>query len=127
MMKLTLIAATLALAATAARADVVITDNHQKVTVDCAKDKTVNIIGNKATVTLNGTCERVNIAGNHATVKGSTATVLVAGNHNTLTLDAVDELSVPGNHNTVTYKKGVKEKSTKVSNPGNYNKVSQEK
>lgn len=127
MMRITLCTAALALAATAAHADVTIIDNHQKVTVDCAKDKTVNIVGNKAVVTLNGTCERVNIAGNHASVTGSVLQAHVPGNHNALTLDGVDEMLISGNHNTVSYKKGVKSKSPKVANPGNYNKVSQAK
>jgi hypothetical protein len=34
---------------------------------------------------------------------------------------------VPGNNNTVSYKKSVKEKSTKVSASGNGNKITQAK
>ena len=129
MKKITLHAATLTLAltATAAHADVAILDNNQTVTVDCAKDKGVNIVGNKATVTLNGTCDRVQISGNKATVKGSALQVYVAGNDNTLTLDAADEIYVAGNRNAVTYKKSAKAKSTKVASPGNENKISQTK
>ena len=90
-MKTTLLAATLlAAAATTAAAEVNLVDNNQKVTVDCAKDKSVNIAGNKATVTLNGTCDEVNISGNKATVKGSALHVNVSGNENTITLVAVD-------------------------------------
>ena len=127
MLKITLLAATLALTATAARADVNIIDNDQKVTVDCAKDKEVNIVGNKAVITLNGTCDRLNISGNKATVKGSVLSVQVSGNSNTVALDAVDELLVSGNKNTVSYKKGLKAKKPSVLNSGTDNKVSQEK
>jgi hypothetical protein len=126
MLRITLFA-TLALTAATARADVSIDDDNRKVTVDCAKDKNVIINSNKVTATLTGTCDRVYIAGNKATVKGSAVQILVAGNDNTLTLDAVDELMVSGNDNTVTYKKGIKQKSPKVGNPGNGNKVSQTK
>lgn len=129
MKTITLIAATLALAltATTAGADVSILDNNQTITVDCAKDKGVNIVGNKATVTLNGTCDRVQISGNKATVKGSAVQVYVAGNDNMLTLDAADEIYVAGNRNAVSYKKPVKAKSTKVASPGNENKINQTK
>jgi hypothetical protein len=130
MLKITLLAATLALAAAAAataRADVNLFDNDQKVTVDCAKDKEVNITGNKATVTLTGTCEVVNISGNKATVKGSVRNANVSGNENTLVLDAVDAILVSGNKNTISYKKPVKEKKTSSMNTGTDNKISQGK
>jgi hypothetical protein len=129
MKKITLHAATLALAltATAARADVSIIDNNQKITVDCAKDRMVNIVGNKAAVTLKGTCEAVNISGNKASVKGSATVVNVSGNDNTLDLDAVDGVNVSGNDNTVSYKKPAKAKSTRVTNSGNDNKISRTK
>jgi len=123
-MKPVLFAAALVLATTAAaRADVSILDNDQTVTVDCAKDKSVSILGNKATVTLKGTCDAVNVAGNKASVKGSAVRVHVAGNDNTLALDAADEILVSGNKNTVSYKKGIKEKAPRVSSPGSDNKV----
>jgi hypothetical protein len=127
MLKITLLAATLALAAATARADVNLFDNDQKITVDCAKDKEVNIAGNKATVTLTGTCEVVNISGNKATVKGSARNVNVSGNENTLVLDAVDLILVSGNKNTISYKKAVKEKKTGSTNTGTDNKISQGK
>ena len=127
-MKTILLAAALVLAAAApAAADITILDNQQKVTVNCAKDKGINILGNHAVVTLDGTCEKVTIAGNHASVTGSSAKVHIAGNHNTVSLDAVDELLVSGNRNTVSYKKGLKEKTSKVSISGKYNKVNPEK
>jgi Protein of unknown function (DUF3060) len=127
MLKVSLITAVLALAATTALADVNIVDNKQKLTVDCAKEKGVNITGNKAEVTLNGTCEYVNISGNNATVKGSTRTANVSGNDNALTLDAVDQILVTGNKNTISYKKSAKEKKTSTANTGENNKITQGK
>lgn len=123
-MKTVLFATALTLAATAAYADVNIFDNKQTVTVDCAKDKAVNITGNNAVVTLKGTCDVVNISGNDAKVTGSVATANVSGNNNTLTLDAVDAVLTTGNKNTVSYKKSVKAKKTTVANTGNENKIS---
>jgi hypothetical protein len=127
MLKLTLLSAALALAATTARADVNIVDNRQKLTVDCAKDKEVNIAGNKAEVTLIGTCEHVHISGNKASVKGSARHVNVAGNENTLALDAVDEIVVSGNRNTLSYKRPAKQKQTSTENTGSDNKITQGK
>lgn len=127
MKRLTLAAATLALAAATAHADVTIVDNDRKLTVDCAKDRTVNIVGNKATVTLKGTCDAVSVTGNDATVKGSAIIVSVSGNDNILELDAVDGIIVSGNDNKVSYRKPVKEKATRVANSGNDNKVSRAK
>jgi hypothetical protein len=128
-MKITLLAVTLSLAAAGAtaRADVNLVDNDQKVTVDCAKDKAVNIAGNKANVTLTGTCDSVNVSGNEATVKGSALHVMVSGNDNTLALDASDHIMVSGNKNTITYKKPAKAKKTAVMNSGTDNKVSLKK
>jgi len=128
MLRITLLAATLALSATAALADVNLLDNDQKVTVDCAKEKAVNIVGNKANVTLNGTCEEVNISGNKATVKGSVRRVNISGNDNTLTLDGVDEILVSGNKNTISYKRSLKDnKKVSTLNSGSDNKISQGK
>ena len=123
MLKITLLTAALALAATPALADVSIVDNGQKLTVDCAKDKQVNIVGNKAEVTLTGTCEQVNISGNKASVKGSVRQANVSGNENTLALDAVDQIFVSGNKNTISYKKPAKEKKTSTANTGSDNKI----
>jgi hypothetical protein len=113
----------ISLLAAAASADVTVMDNNKTLTVDCAKDKNVNLVGNHITVTLTGTCENVKVTGNHETVVGSTTNAYVAGNHNTLTLDAVDLISVAGNYNTATYKKTAAKKKTKVSNLGKNNKI----
>jgi hypothetical protein len=102
-----------------------IVDNNATITIDCAKDKEVSLVGNNITVTLVGTCTRVNVTGNKETVKGSSTTFFIAGNHNTVTADATDEIRLAGNHNTVTWKKGVSGGAPKISNPGKDNKVSQ--
>lgn len=111
-----------------AAADAMFADNKQTATVDCAKDANVNISGNEATITLTGTCENVIIAGNKAKLVGSAKNVVVSGNDNTVELDVVDKLMVSGNTNTVSYKKASDpKKKTKVSNPGNKNKVAKAK
>jgi len=112
-----------------AAADVSIVDNDQTIAVDCATDPNVSIMGNQATVSLTGTCAKVVISGNHATVSGSAALVSILGNHNTARLDGVDTISVSGNHNTATYKKPVnpKLKKTKVSSLGSHNTITRTK
>jgi len=110
-----------------ASADVSIMDNDQTVAVDCAKDKQVSVIGNHATVTLTGTCTKVQISGNNATLLGAATTVWIAGNQNTATLSGVDTLVVAGNENTVSYKGPVTAKKTKVSAPGNKNAITKQK
>ena len=102
-----------------------IVDNNAKISIDCAKDKEVSLVGNNLTVTLVGTCTRVNVTGNRETVTGSATTFFVGGNHNTVNADATDEINLAGNHNTVTWKKGASKAAPKVSNPGKDNKVSQ--
>lgn len=121
-MKLFVVATLLALTS-AASADVSIIDNDQAVTVDCAKDKQVSIMGNDITVTLTGTCTKVSIAGNNAKLTGSASAVSIAGNENTATLTNVDTLMVAGNDNKVTYKGPVSAKKTKVSAPGSGNSI----
>lgn len=111
----------LLLLATPAFADVSVIDNNKTITVDCAKDPKVDLVGNNITLTLTGTCKTVNVTGNKETVKGSATSVFVAGNENTVNIDTADTITVAGNKNTVTYKTG------KVSNPGKNNKVTQVK
>jgi len=112
-----------------AAADVTIMDNDKTLEVDCAKDKEVNLLGNKITVTLKGVCTKVSLTGNHNTVTGSSLTVSIPGNHNTATLDKVDTLAVPGNQNTVTYKGPATAtlRKTKLAVVGNKNSVTQQK
>lgn len=116
--------ASIMFAAGVASADVTIMDNHKTVTVDCAKDPNISLLGNHITVTMTGTCTKVSATGNHLKIIGSVTTANVPGNHNTLELDGVDRISVIGNYNTVSYKKPLAKKKTSVSNVGKNNKVS---
>jgi hypothetical protein len=111
------------LVSSTAFADVTVMDNDKELTVDCAKDKEVNLVGNHITVTLTGTCTKVTVSGNHETVKGSVTTAFVMGNQNTLLLDAVDTIKVSGNNNTVTHGGPIKAKATAVSNVGKNNTI----
>lgn len=124
-MKLSLVMM-LALGGTAA-ADVSILDNNKTLTIDCAKDKRVNLVGNRIKATLIGTCEKVSVTGNHETVIGSAKVVYVAGNSNELTIDAADAITLAGNKNALTWKRGATGAQPKVSNVGKDNKVSQAK
>jgi hypothetical protein len=121
-----LLATILLFAAAPAAADVSIVANKAKKTVDCKKHKSVNIVGNHAKVTLKGQCEKIMIAGNHARVTGSATAFYLAGNHNIITADATDEITIPGNHNTVTWKRGASVDAPAISAPGNENKVSKQ-
>ena len=123
----TLAVLALSLIAATASADVTVMDNKKTLTVDCAKDKNVNLVGNHITVTLTGTCEKVTATGNHATVNGSTTNAFVAGNENKLNLDGVDNISVSGNRNTITYKKALAKKKTTLAIGGKDNNVTQTK
>lgn len=125
-MKLFLVASLISLTSIAS-ADVTIMDNDQTITVDCAKDKQVSIIGNNASVTLTGTCTAVSITGNGATLSGSAKSVAIQGNDNTAKLASVDSIMVAGNDNTVTYKGPATAKKTKVSAPGNNNSIKKQK
>jgi len=108
-----------------ASADIMNIDDDQTLTVDCAKDKNVNLTGNKNKITLNGTCKSVNISGNENEVNGTTIQVKVSGNENTFTLEAVDSILVSGNDNKISYKATVTKtkKKTGVLNSGNGNKI----
>ena len=121
------IALSFTLAAAPAAADVSIVDNHKTVTVDCAKDKQVELMGNHITVTLTGTCTKVSMTGNHGVVKGSSTAVYVSGNENTATIDAADDIVVSGNNNTITWKKGASKPQPKITSSGEKNSVKQAK
>ena len=127
MLRVTVYAAMFVLVASTARADVLIHDDDVKITVDCAKDKVVNVSGDKVQIELTGTCDMVNISGDEGTLKGSVLSLNVSGNDNTLALDAVDKILVSGDRNTITYKKSVKAKKTGALSSGKNNKISQVK
>ncbi len=108
-----------------AHAEVSVLDNRKQVQVDCAKDREVNLVGNHITATLKGTCTKVNVTGNHCTVVGSSKAVFVAGNHNTLTLEASDDMAIAGNSNTLTYQRSVSKQPARIANSGKDNKITQ--
>lgn len=129
-MKRFMIAATLAslgIAVPAARADISVLDNDKTLDVDCAKDPQVNVLGNHITLTLQGVCARITVNGNEATITGSASAVQVNGNHNTLSLDAADQVAVHGNENTVTVHKPIKARTVQISSTGNRNKITRPK
>jgi catabolite regulation protein CreA len=107
----------------AARADVAVMDNDKTIDVDCAKDPNVALLGNHLTLTTKGVCSRIMVSGNDATVTASASVVSITGNHNTIALDAADDISVTGNDNSVSVNKPIKAKSPRISNPGNRNKI----
>jgi hypothetical protein len=111
----------------AARADISVIDNNKKLEVDCAKDPEISLVGNHITVTAKGVCAKITITGNNETVTGSASVVYVAGNHNTVTLAAADEVTVAGNGNTVSVRKAVKLPAPKIANSGTDNRVTQPK
>jgi len=113
--------------ASTAAAEVTLMDNDKAVTIDCAKDPAVTIVGNHIQVTLTGTCTKVTATGNHATVTGSTTAAYVVGNHNGFTLDGVNSISVAGNHNVVSYKRALGKKPVGVKNSGKFNSIKQAK
>src|ERR1041385_8797990 len=97
--------------ASAAHADITITQNEKSIDVDCAKDGVIQLQGNHLTATIKGVCKKVAVEGNNTTVTGSSTSVRVAGNHNTVTLAAADDVSIDGNSNTVSVGKAIKLKA----------------
>nr|HEX4317179.1 DUF3060 domain-containing protein [Kofleriaceae bacterium] len=106
------------------------TINHDKVSSkhDCAKDPTVTVNGNDATVELTGTCDRVALNGNHATVHGSAQKFSINGNDNAVTADSIAEVSINGNRNAVTWRSSIaKTPEPHVTNLGTGNSVAKAK
>jgi hypothetical protein len=115
------------LLASVATADVSEMDNHKTVTVDCAKDANVTLLGNENTYTLHGTCVSLKVQGNKNTVHADTVkTIAVDGNDNTVAAAATDSISTRGDRNTVSYKAGVSSGKDKpgITNPGKNNTIS---
>jgi DUF3060 family protein len=119
--------ASLCAALGAARADITVLDNDKTLEVDCAKDPQVGLAGNHITLTLKGICAMILVDGNEATIRGSAAAVRINGNHNTVTLEAADQVAIYGNDNTVTVQKPIKAKKVQISSPGSRNKVTRPK
>ena len=114
----------LLLLAVPAAADVMVADNNQKLTIDCAKDANIAVTGNDAVITLTGTCDKILVSGNKAKITGAVKSIYVTGNENQANVDAVVEINTSGNKNTVSYKA---DKKPKVSNTGNKNVVGKRK
>jgi hypothetical protein len=95
-------------------------------TIDCAKSPHFMSSDNDGTFTLTGACDMIMISGNSNKLKvDSVKTLQLSGNANTVDAIAVDAIDTTGNENKVTYKKAVTAKAkTKISNPGNGNKIS---
>ena len=73
-------------------------------TLDCANGKSLNVLGSNNTLTVTGTCEKVDIG----------------GTNNKITIDKINtKLTVLGSNNTVTYKDG----DPKVSKIGSTNTI----
>ncbi|MEO8703901.1 MAG: DUF3060 domain-containing protein [Kofleriaceae bacterium] len=123
----TLLACVLLLGANVAAAEVSVVDNDKTMTIDCAKDPTVSLIGNNLNVTLVGPCKLVTVTGNSEQVKGSAEKFMIAGNKNTVTADSTDEIFVGGNKNSVAWKKAGLKPAPKITNTGKDNKVTQSK
>ena len=119
--------ASLSVASGAARADVSVLDNDKTLEVDCAKDPQVNLLGNHLTIILKGVCARITVDGNEETIHGSASAVRINGNHNTVALDAADQVAIYGNDNAVTVQKPIKAKAVQISSPGSRNKVTRPK
>jgi Protein of unknown function (DUF3060) len=118
---LALLASTL-VAATAS-ADVTVIENGKTLTVDCAKDKNVTLVGNGFNVTLVGACAAVVVNGNDGEVRGSAARIYVSGNKNKVSADGADQIYVAGNGNYVSWRRGLTRQAPAVSNPGTNNVV----
>ena len=73
-------------------------------TLDCANGKSLNVLGSNNTLTVTGTCEKVDIG----------------GTNNKITIDKINtKLTVLGSNNTVTYKDG----DPKVTKIGSSNTI----
>lgn len=120
----TVLAGLLVLSASVAAADVSEMDNHRTVSVDCAKDANVTLLGNQNTYTLKGTCTLLRVQGNNNTVHADTvATINVDGNDNSVTASATNNINVRGDRNTVKYKAD----KPGIANAGKGNTISQTK
>jgi hypothetical protein len=95
----------LMLVSSVALADVNEMDNGKTHAVDCSKDATVRVSGNKNVFTLKGTCKSVQISGNNNVVNGDgTKALMISGDSNAVTLATIENAALSGNKNSVTYK-----------------------
>jgi hypothetical protein len=114
----------LMLVSSVALADVNEMDNGKTHAVDCAKDATVRVSGNKNVFTLKGTCKSVQISGNNNIVNGDGAKALMlSGDSNAINLATIENAAISGNSNSITYKG----KKPAVADNGSKNSVTPRK
>ena len=123
-----LIATALVFVPTASHADLSVAEDNKELTHEC-KDDVVSISANSNKVTLTGRCKVVMIDGNNNTlIIAVAANIAVNGNSNAVSVDRADRIHTPGNENRVAYKGAIDPKNrTRVSNPGNGNKINKVK
>ena len=102
-----------------AGAENTVIENSKTLTIDCAKDPVISLIGNHNKITLTGPCKKLTITGNHESVAGAVAVLFVAGNDNEVALETSDEITVAGSDNAVSWTTG----KPKITNSGKRNKV----
>jgi hypothetical protein len=87
---------------------IILNDNNINATMPMNAHKALIINGNNCTITLTG----------------PTAGVIINGNSNSVSCDAVNTVEVQGNQNSVTWKKGLSGPDPAVVNYGNQNSLS---
>jgi hypothetical protein len=85
---------------------VVVSDEKATRTIDC-RGRGVSVMGNGNTLTLRGTCRKVD----------------VKGNDNIISVEAVQAIATTGNHNRVTWNRATEGESPSTSDLGNGNAI----
>jgi len=85
---------------------VVVSDEKTTRTIDC-RGRGVSVMGNGNTLTLRGTCRKVD----------------VKGNDNIISVEAVQAIETTGNHNRVTWNRAADGQSPSTSDLGNGNAI----
>ena len=91
---------------TSSSAPVVVSDEKSSRTIDC-RGRGVSVMGNGNTLTLRGTCRKVD----------------VKGNDNIISVEAVQAIETTGNHNRVTWNRAAEGESPTTSDLGNGNAI----
>ncbi len=87
-------------------APLVVSDEKSTRTIDC-RGRGVSVMGNGNTLTLRGTCRKVD----------------VKGNDNIISVEAVQAIETTGNHNRVTWNRAADGESPSTSDLGNGNAI----
>jgi hypothetical protein len=90
----------------ASAAPVVVSDEKSTRTIDC-RGRGITVMGNGNTLTLRGTCRKVD----------------VQGNDNIISVDAVQAIETTGNHNRVTWNRAAEGETPSTSDLGNGNAI----